>query len=206
MPIVNHYTVHGYVESVCPGIRLRLATPLIVGRSLYSIDAYALAELNHISLSVSRKSCDKQPKTSFSSASHKITVARYTELYRPCTKICRQALDSPKFFSALIVGRSLYSIDAYALAELNHISLSVSWKSCDKQPKTSFSSASHKVTVVRYAEFYRACTKICRKALDSPKFFSPMFQKYHFAKVFNHQSFLPYGKLLTASAFRINYA
>ena len=92
-------------------------------------------------------------------------------------------------FNALAHG----ACSTQSMAELNHISLSVSWKSCDKQPKTWFWSASHKVTVARYTEFYRACTKICRKALDSPKFFSPMFQKYHFAKVFNHQSFLPYG-------------
>ena len=38
-----------------------------------------------------------------------------------------------------------------------------------------FYSQAH-VIIARYTEFYRACTKICRQALDSPKFFCQCFK------------------------------
>ena len=34
----------------------------------------------------------------------------------------------------------------------------------------------------------------CRQALDSPKFFPPIFQNHNFAKFFYHQSFVLYGR------------
>ena len=47
MPIVNHYTVHGYIESVCPGIRLRLATSF----------ALSLPKLHPDNFSVQMQTC-----------------------------------------------------------------------------------------------------------------------------------------------------
>ena len=35
----------------------------------------------------------------------------------------------------------------------------------------------------------------CRQALDSPKFFPPMFQNHNFAKFFYRQSFVLYGNI-----------
>ena len=64
----------------------------------------------------------------------------------------------------------------------------------------------------RYIEFrsFRiselSCTHYNGQALDSPKFFPPMFQNHNFAKIFYHQSFVLYNSLslLNSKAFNNN--
>ena len=64
------------------------------------------------------------------------------------------------------------------------------WTSCDKQPKTWFSSASHKVTVARYTQSSIECAlKYASKPWICQRFFHQCFKSTHFAKVFTTKVF-----------------